>query len=193
MNKFKMKLTVNKDGGEAPQYSLSYKANLKEHTSYAVLSALIGDRDVAAIASTDLSFAMGGKEYRDVNGFAERVKAKGLTHRDRIVPSNRPLNLFGFSIKRKNKEQAREIAVYIPNAVWRQEDTPGLLPVYGVQYFAAKAPMDPEETVERILDMSRAERAEAFAMDVYDISAMGQMGINAPGVGEEELKRLLGL
>ena len=51
--------------------------------------------------------------------------------------------------------------------------------------------MDGAETVARILDMPEEERAALFAMDVYDISLLGQVGINTRDMGEEDLRQAL--
>ena len=192
-NKNKMKLIKHTEGTEGPQYSLTYKANLKNQASYTILSALIETRDVVMTMNTDIMFGLDKKEKAYFEGFLERVSAKGLAYCDRKVPSAKGFAILGLPINRRKKEEAREIAVYIPNAVWRQEDFGGVLPAYGARYYVAKEPMDPDETVEQILNMTEEERADVFVMDMYDISSLGQIGLNAPGMEEEALKRILGL
>ena len=192
-NKHKIKLTRNKEGQEGPQYSVTYKANLKNRVSYAILSALIGDRDVVMTIDTDLFFGTVNNEKAYLDEWVERFRAKGLAYSDRTVPSNKSFAVFGFVMNRgkKSKKEARQIAVYIPNAVWREEDF--CLPAYGTQYYMAKAPMEAGETAARVLDMTGEEIAETFAMDVFDISVLGQIGLNARDMGEEALKRVLEL
>ena len=192
-NKNKIKLIRNKEGLDAPRYSVTYKANLRNGISYTILSALIQNRDVVMTMSTDLMFGMEGKEQRSFEEFVQRIKDKGLEYTSRTVPSNKQFSVFGLVLSKvkKKKEDAREIAVYVPNAVWRQADFGAILPTGGVQYYATDAPMDGAEIVRTILDMPEEEKAQAFAMNMYDISALGQTGINARDMGEEELTRAL--
>lgn len=191
-NKNKIKLIKHKEGQDGPRYSVTYKANLRNQISYTILSALIQDRDVVITMSTDLMFGMEGKEQRSFEEFLQRVKDKGLVHFSRTVPSNKQFSVFGLVLNRvkKKKADAQEIAVYVPNAVWRQQDFEAVLPTGGVQYYMADTPMDESETVRTILDMPEEEKEQVFVMDVYDISQMGQIGINTR-IGEEDINRVL--
>lgn len=194
-NKNKIKLTRNKEGLGGPQYSVTYKVNPRRCVSHAILSALVGDRDVVMVMNTDLTFGLAGKEQQDFEEFLQGVKERGLVYANRTVPSNKQVTIFGLVLSKtkKKKEDAQEIAVYVPNAVWRQEDFGRCLPTCGVQYYIAEAPMDQTENIQAILDMPEEERAEAFVMDVYDIAQLGQIGINARTMGEEDLRTLLGI
>lgn len=192
-NKYRIKLIKNKEGLGGPRYSVTYKANMRNRISYAILSALIQNRDVVMTMNTDLMFGMEGREQRFFEEFLQRVKDSGLQYLSRTVPSNKQFSIFGFVMNRpkKKKEDAQEIAVYVPNAVWRQEDFGSFLPIGGVQYYVTDTPMDASETVRTILDMSGEEKTKTFSMDVYDISLLGQIGINVRDIGEAELERLL--
>jgi len=192
-NKHKIKLIRNKEGLDGPRYSVTYKANLRNQISYTILSALVQNSDVVMTMSTDLMFGMEGKEQRSFEEFLQRIKDSGLAHFSRTVPSNKQFTVFGLVLNRvkKKTEDAREIAVYIPNEVWRQERFGSFLPTSGVQYYMTDTPMDASETVRTILDMPDAEKERAFVMDVYDISLLGQIGVNVRDMDEEELEALL--
>jgi len=193
MAKNRIKLIRNKEGQGGPQYSVTYKVNLRNGVNYAILNALAGDRDVVLTMNTDLMFGAEGKEKRLFEEFMDRVKAKGLAYRERVVPSTKDFAIFGFVLNRtkKKKQDAQEAAVYIPRAVWGAADFAPFLPTWGAQYYMAKAPMDERETVDRVLDMTDEERAEVFAMDVYDVTVLGQIGLNARDMEEEDIKRAL--
>ena len=193
MANHKIKLIKNKEGQDGPQYSVTYKTNPRTCPNYAILTALAGDRDVVMIMNTDLMFGAEGKERRLFEEFLELVKDRGLSHFKQSVPSSKQFSIFGMVLNkaRKTKQEAQEIAVYIPNAVWRQADFGPFLPTCGVQYYMTDTPMDGGETVARILDMPEEEKAELFSMDVYDIALLGQIGINARDMEEEDLRRVL--
>lgn len=194
LTQYRLRLNRNRDAEDTPPYSLLYK-NRSERAcdvSHAILSALIGDHDVIIEVSSDLVSGTKSSGQGLVARFAEEVSAYPVTCRQREVPSGRKMALMGFSIDRSKKDKSREAAVYVPNAAWRQEGFAGVLPLYGVRYYVLREPMA-DMAAERVWTAIEEVKAELFSLILFDVASIGQIGVTPYGVGEEDLKRMLGL
>lgn len=191
----KLKLSVNKESGELPPYSLTYKARgqYARNVSYTVLSALIGEHDVMIEMHSDLQFCTNGKQIQYVMEFVKGIGAFPVAVRDREGVSDKKLSILGFAIDRKKKEKAYEAIAYVPNAVWRNDSIIEVLPLWGARYYIVKEPMDGEKMVNEFWNMTEEAREGFIEMAVFDIASMGQVGITSRTVGEGELRRMLGL
>jgi hypothetical protein len=196
LDSFKLKLKKNKGnaGAEFPQYSLSYKWDQKSPCKavYAIISALKGSSDVIIEVHTDFFGGINDKE-NFIADFLNNIALHKLEYRHRKVPTNQRPSIFGIPIGKKVKEDAHEIAVFVPARLWEEEFITDILPVYGARYYISKAPADDRDILNDIWSMSYEEKADAFKLILFNMALIGQMGIVSNYLGKEDFIELLGL
>ncbi|NLN64104.1 MAG: hypothetical protein GX144_01600 [Clostridiaceae bacterium] len=196
LNQIKMKLLKNKEPVDigSPQYSLRYRARFDNprDISYPILSALIGNADVIVMLNSGLFQNAWQGDVHPIEKFLNRIRQLELFHTYRKTPQEKNLSFFGFQTQRKKKVDVEEIAVYVPNQVWR-ESFREILPLCGARYLVTKAPMSVSTFMNGILGLSEEEISTMFSICIFDLAPVGQMGISSKQLDQKQIALCLGL
>ncbi|NLK86548.1 MAG: hypothetical protein GX279_03540 [Clostridiaceae bacterium] len=189
--KIKIKKGSEKICGDAPQYSITYKSNLKNASSisHEILSAFIGSNDVIIEINSD----MNGPEQNQndpVAAFLDKTGTFDLAYRKKKVLSEKGKTVLGFAIG--SKKQACEALIYVPNSVWHHPDMKKCLPLYGAKYYLTDEITDAPAKLNEIAGMSEEDRVEAFGIMIFDLAIYGQMGVLTKALSMDEIKEMLG-
>ncbi len=195
LDKYKIKLRKNSDEicGDAPQYSITYKSNLKNASSisHEIISAFIGKSDVIVEINSDMSGTEPDRR-NPVDEFIGKTGSFDLSYRMRNIQSERNRTVFGFALGSQKKKQANEALIYIPNTVWNHPDFVSCLPLHGARYYVAKENDDISGRLEEIERMSQSDRVDEFKAVVFDLAICGQMGVSSAFLTMDEIKGMLG-
>ncbi len=193
---YKIKLSKNKDGNNAYcQYVLTYKKG-KGHAGqagYDILSALAGDSDLILELNTELFYGVSREPDKCAEKLLKDIQALNLEHYYRMVTSGTPLRLFGLTLERKDKKQAYQIAVHVPNRIWKEPFFRDVLPACGARYYIAREPMDARFVLDGLFDLSEEQKAAMFRRVLFHLAEQGVIGIMSAEEQENELRSLLGL
>lgn len=193
--KVKLKKNKTREDEIQPGYSLSYKTNVLDpnQAAYAILSELAQKHDVIIELNTELFLNFSTSKRDHSTKFLNDIRSRNLKCSFNKMPSDRHTAIFGVPIGNGKKETAQKIAAYVPNLIWKEESFRSVLPACGARYYIVEKPIDAEVTVNSLWNMSEEEKAVMFGMIIFNMAEFGQMGIVTNTVGEEELKRLLGV
>ena len=195
LDKYKVKFKKNSNEicGDAPQYSITYKSDLKNASSisHEIISAFIGKSDVIVEINSDMS-GIGPDRSNSVDGFIGKTGAFNLSYRMRNVQSEKNSSAFGFVLDLRKKKQAKEALIHIPNAVWNHPAFGSCLPLHGARYYVAKESDDFSGRLEKIECMSLSDKADVFKAVIFDLAICGQMGISSAFLTMDEIKGMLG-
>lgn len=194
MKKYRLKLRENKDytNGSHPQYSLKYKVGSENprHVSFSILSALIGNNDVVVMLSSDfIQNSMSG-DQNPIEKFMDAIQPLGLFLNQRRIPTEQNMSILGIQMRNKKKVEIHEVAVYVPNHVWK-EHFRDILPVTGARYGVMKEPMSVTSFINGFFNIPEDEQQRIFQINVFDLTVIGQMGITATELDFQEISRLL--
>ncbi|NLO41032.1 MAG: hypothetical protein GX115_16390 [Ruminiclostridium sp.] len=196
LSKYRLKLDKNtaQTGSASPQYTLKYnaKADNPKHVSYSILSPLIGNDDVIILLSTEFFQNKGNGSYSPISKFVEYTRQLGLFVVERNRTAEENLKLFGLPLGKKKKVEIQELAVYIPNNVWK-DSLRDIIPMCGARYLVLQEAISVSTFMNGILDMDEETIANTFSTRIFDLAAVGQMGVSSNIMDQAEISRQLGL
>lgn len=198
VNKKDIKLKDNKTKRslESPQYVLTYRQlksdNESRKTSYEILSALRTGGDVVIELNSNLF--MCEEKFKDdfIYQFIEKIKKAGIDYRYRKITNSGTSSILG-KIFNRAKSDAHELIVCIPGSIWEDESTSDLMFLKGARYYFTTNASIKSNLLEEMYRMTDIEKLDFFKLIVFDMNAMGHMGINAVSLEFNDVKKLIGI
>jgi hypothetical protein len=196
LDKYRLKLQKYRDAAEVggPQFTLRYKARSDnpKHVSHSILTPLFGNDDVIILLSTEFFQNAGDENHSLVGKFVENARQLGLFVVERSRPKEQKVTLFGFPSKMKKKVEVLEAAAYVPNRVWK-DSFRDIVPMCGARYYVLQQMFSIHDFMSGIFDMTEEEIAKTFLTSIFDLAAVGQMGISSNIMDQSEISRRLGI
>lgn len=196
LDKYRLKLQKSREKSEngSPQFTLKYnaKSDNPKHVSYVILSPLFGNDDVIILLSTEFFQNTSNGNHSPIHKFIDNVRQLGLFVVERSRPTEQKVTLFGFQSNMKKKVEVLEVAVYVPNQVWKDSFC-DIVPMCGARYFVLQQAISINAFMSGIFDMTEEVMAKTFVTSIFDLPAAGQMGISSNILDQAEIIRRLGL
>lgn len=196
LRKYRLKLQSCQENAVngSPQFTLKYnvKSDNPKHVSYSILSPLIGNDDVIILLSTEFFQRTGNGHQTPIDRFIENVRRLGLFIVERKRPTEQKVRLFGFQLNMKKTVEVLEVAVYVPNQVWR-DSFREIVPMCGARYFVLQQMFSVNDFMSGIFDMTEEAITKTFLTSIFDLAAAGQMGVSSNVMDQAEISRRLGL
>lgn len=195
-NTIKIKENKSRESLDTARFHLSYKLIEKLEQlrpfCYNLLSSLKGSSDVVMEINTNLVAVSQTSDKDLIQYYTELAKKLGLDYKYRKIPFAGNNSIFSKLFNMK-KQDAYELVIHIPAAIWDTEGFSDYINTCGTRYYFT----DNEKSTDKLLDemdkMTDIDKHNFFKMIVFDMSSVGNMGINSRKLELCDIKKLLNL
>lgn len=191
----KIKLKENKPSEDPtiPRFTLALPivGNMEATAGQQILTRLKGSADMLIELNANLMFSKHANVDRLFATFCDTLRAMDVPVHENTVPAVKKSGLFEFLTGAKKDKQLAYAVV--TDAMWQDERVQKAIPTSGVKYYVMREPADPdaEKIFARMYMTAEAERLKTFAFIYFDMSELGQIGLNTRQLTAAEIQARL--
>ena len=174
-------------------YSQSKDPQAGRLFTYRLLSLLKGSSDVIMEINSDLLVSNEKSKSDIIQFYVEYAKKLGLNYRYRKLPSSGSKSFFGKLLNQQKQQEAHELVIHIPAGIWEMEGFCDYINTCGTRYYFTGSEKFSGDLPDEMSKMTDNDKFNFFKMVVFDVSIMGNMGINSKTMELIDLKKLLKL
>ncbi len=193
----KIKDNKNENSMDSARFTLNYNqpGNPQEAQlfAYKLLSLLKGGSDVVMELNSDLFVANDKPQGDIIQFYVDYAKRLGLNYRYRKLPSASNKSIFSRLLSPSKKQEAHELVIHVPAGIWEGEGFYEYINIYGARYYFTRSPEAQGDLPDEMSKMTDSDKFDFFKMVVFDLSIMGNMGINSRVLELNDIKKLLNL
>lgn len=191
----RIKIKENKPTSDplSPRFSLTFPMpDAKSVVGQEILTRVKGSADMLIELNANLMYAKNVDLTSSFDEFLELMRALLIPVHENVVQTTRTTGLFDFITK--TKRNTRLVYAIVTDAQWQDERVRNALPLSGVKYYVMRDPADAdaEKVFSRMYMISDEQKLDVFEFILFDMSDIGQIGLNTRHLTLQELQQRIG-